>query len=193
MKTLVVMAALALCACASDPHEEMFTDARNVDSLAHDLAEEAGRYCSAAPWTAPASCADAAAAHRAAVAARTEALLEMAARMDRHLEEVGSGALADVACGVPAAQAENDRYAGPCAGTDPTTAEAEALRHCSVLAETAAQLHVRANAVLGAIRHSTRVGGSGSSPGHLRPLPTGVHPWPWATGSEPAGGPICVE
>lgn len=193
MKTLVVIAALALCACASDPHEEMLTDARQVDSLAHELAEEAERYCSAAPWTAPASCAEAAAAYRAAVAARADALVEIAVRMDRHLEEVGSGALADVACGVTAAQAENDRYDGTCAGADRTAAEAEALRHCSVLAGTAAQLHVRANAVFGAIRHSVRVGGSGSSPGHLRPLPDGEHPWPWAVGSEPVGGPICAE
>jgi hypothetical protein len=194
MKTLMIAAALALCACASDPHEEMRAEARQVDALAHELAQQAEGYCAAAPWTASAGCADALTLHREAVVVRVESLTEKADHMDRHLRDVGSPTLADMACGMPAVRSEMDRRAGfACAAVDPGAAEAETLQHCAALTEAAAQLHARANIVLAATGHSVRIGGSGSMPGHLQPLPTGEHEWPWPTNAEPVPGPVCVE
>jgi hypothetical protein len=192
MKTLMITAALALCACASDPHEEMRADAKQVDALAHELAQETQGYCAAAPWTVPAACTDALVSHRAAVAARGESLMEMAERMDGNLRDVGAAPLADTACGVPTVQAEMERHASAACTSNPGTAEVETLQHCAVLTEVAAQLHARANTVLAATGHSVRIGGSGSMPGHLQPLPTGEHAWPWATTAEPVAGPLCA-
>jgi hypothetical protein len=194
MKTLMIAVALALCACASDPHEEMRAEANQVDAVAHELAQEVDSYCAAAPWTAPAQCADLVTVHREAVAAHVESLTELAERMDGHLQDVGADPLADTGCGVRGVPVEMDRHGVvACAGTDPGVAEAEALQHCAVLMETAAQLHARANRVLRATGHRIRVGGSGSMPGYLQPLPTGEHAWPWATNAEPVPGPLCVE
>lgn len=191
MKTMVMVAALALCACASDPHEEMRADANRMDSLAHELAQEAQEYCAAAPWASLGTCTEAVASHRELVGARLEPLTQMADRMDRHLQDVGSGALADSACGLRSLQVEMDRHQGASCGPEAATAEAEALGHCTAMMAAAAQLHARANAVLRATGHQMVVGGSGSMPPRTQRQPTGEHAWPWAAGEEPAGAAMC--
>jgi hypothetical protein len=139
MKTMMIAAALALCACASDPHEEMRADAKHVDSLAHELAQEAQGYCAAAPWTTPAACVDAVVSHREAIAACIGSLMQMADRMDGHLRDVGSDVVADTLCGLPAVQGEMDRYESvSCGAADPAAAES-ALEHCGALIDAAAQ------------------------------------------------------
>lgn len=185
-----VAATLLLSACASDPHEEMRAEAENVDKLAHQIAREATAYCDGQLWAQP-SCVQATAEYRAAVVTALEEAAERAVRMDGYLREVGEESAADTACGSAALTAEVEQFAArPCS---PIPDGVGALEHCAVMTSGAAQMHARANAVLAATRHLRRIGGSGSMPGVLRPMPTGEHAWPWAGNDEPTLSAMCRE
>ena len=179
---------LLMSGCTSDPHAEMRAGAERIDQLAHDIAREITAYCGAESWATPA-CSEATGVHEAALMAALDEVADRAARMDDYLREVGSSATADTACAEQAMTTELVRYAAlACSQDAPDTKAAE---HCAVMVDDAAQLHARANAVFAATRESVRVGGSGTMPAHLQPLPSGEHPWPWSAGEEPVAHALC--